>query len=128
MGFKMKKTIIVCLFATIICTFAQAKYNEGETASVDALKSQGFSENTLILQDKVNYYNGGLNNGYQRIYQKKEPKSKLGKAYTYLKNYVDPVQDDGDFFEHQINFTNSWTKGIADYARTHERVNNIENL
>ncbi len=126
----MKKGIIaLSLFSLVLGTMsAHAYYYSKETSSVDVLESQGYSKNTLITVDKANKFNGGLYSDYKSVYKKKTPKNKYSNAYTVLKNYVDPNQDDGKFFEHEINFTNSWNQDAPSYAYPVERVNKVENL
>ena len=124
----MKKLLIALSLFVGMTTASFAHYYEGQTNTVDVLNSQGFSENTKIILDKVNYLNGGLYGNYKKVYTKKHADNKALKAYTYLKSYVDPIQDDGNFFEHQINFTNSWTNGKSNYTYPVETTNSINNL
>ncbi len=126
----MKKALLILGLLMVSQTLVFAYYNENETASIDALKAQGFSESTLRGMDTAIYHNKGINENYVKYYQPKQSNSKIGKAYTALKLYVDPSQDDGKFFEHQINFTNTWTGDPTDYSfRTESRNKNyVENL
>jgi len=126
----MKKVIIALSLLTLTCGVSSAYYYSTETSSVDVLEAQGYSENTLITVDKANKYNGGLYSSYQKQFRKKSPDNKFSNAYTKLKNYVDPIQDDGDFYDHEVNFTNTWNSDKVEYAYPYERINKskTENL
>lgn len=124
----MKKLLISLglMMLTASCSFAY--YYAESSSSVDVLKAQGYSESTLIIADKMNKYNSGLYGKYKPVYYKKSADNKYMNAYEKLKNYVDPIQDDGNFFEHQINFTNSWMGDNAPYVHKAKRTNTVENL
>ena len=124
----MKKLLISLsfIFATTSCSFAY--YYAETSSSVDVLKSQGYSESALIIADKMNKYNSGLYGNYKPVYYKKTSDNKFLNAYEKLKTYVDPIQDDGEFFEHQINFTNSWMGDTTPYIHKSKRSGSVENL
>ena len=56
---------------------------------------------------------------------KKHFYTKKNSPYTSLKLYVDPIQDDGNFGQHQVNFTNTWTGDETHYST---RAKEVENL
>ena len=102
----MKKLLVLFGVMALLPMASFAYYYENETADI----------------------NKGQNGTYTRRYQQKSPKGKLGNAYTYLKRYVDPFQDDGKFGEHQINFTNTWMDDTTHYSSALEEKSTVENL
>lgn len=120
----MKK--IIALFAVTLlgAGLTHAEVNEFETSNIDVLRSQGYSESTLRIVDKVNYQNKYGKNYQKRFVEKNAKKS----PYTYIKLYVDPTQDDGKFGEHQINFTNTWNGDETHYSSTKVDAAPVENL
>ena len=124
----MKKLLVLFGVMALLPMASFAYYYENETADIDVLKAQGYSDSALMIVDLTNDINKGQNGTYTRRYQQKSPKGKLGNAYTYLKRYVDPFQDDGKFGEHQINFTNTWTGENAHYSSALEEKSTVENL
>ncbi len=101
-----------------------AYINESATSDLNILKGQGYSDSMLRVVDTARYHD--TNGTYQRHYGKS--RKKLGRSYSVIKTYVDPVQDDGLFGEHQINFSNSWDWGQNKYSGRYKKVESIENL
>ncbi len=124
----MKKLLVLFGVMALLPMASFAYYYENETADIDVLKAQGYSDSALMIVDLTNDINKGQNGTYTRRYQQKSPKGKLGNAYTYLKRYVDPFQDDGKFGEHQINFTNTWMDDTTHYSSALEEKSSVENL
>ena len=124
----MKKLLVLFGVMAFVPMMAFAYYLEDETSTVDVLRAQGYSDSALMMVDLVNDTNKGSNSTYVRHFQPKTPESKLGNAYSYLKRYVDPFQDDGKFGEHQINFTNTWMDDTTHYSTPLEEKSSVENL
>ena len=123
----MKKILILSglfLISTLGCF---AYYDENQSSKVDTLRAQGYSENMLRVMDLVNAKNQGINSSYVRRFQ---PKTQSGKmsAYQKVKVYFDPIQDDGLFGEHQINFSNSWMGDDNSYSSPLQEREVVENL
>ncbi len=124
----MKKLLILLGILTFVGASSYAYYYEDETLDIKALEAQGYSDSLIKVTDKIHDFNTGINGKYKRVY-KKHPKNFLGKSYTYLKDYVDPAQDDGMFGEHQINFSNSWNPERIRYATPEKQPKGeVENL
>ncbi len=124
----MKKLIVLCGLATLSTSLSFAYFESTKTSDIDILRAQGYSESTLQVVDWANATNKGQDSTYVRHFVKKQPKGKLGKAYTNLKLYVDPSQDDGLFGEHQINFTNTWNGDNTKYSTRVMEKEKIEDL
>ncbi len=124
----MKKLLVLLGVMAFLPAASFAYYNENETSDVDVLRAQGYSDSALMMVDLANDINKGQNSTYTRRFQPKTPKNKWGNAYTYLKRYVDPFQDDGKFGEHQINFTNTWMDDTTHYSSGLEEKSVVENL
>ncbi len=124
----MKKLLVLLGVMAFIPAVSFAYYNENETSDIDVLRAQGYSDSALMMVDLANDINKGQNGTYTRRFQPKTPKGKLGNAYTHLKRYVDPFQDDGKFGEHEINFTNTWMDGTTHYSSALEEKSSVENL
>ena len=120
----MKK--IIALFTTMLIatSVSFAAIDENKTGDIDVLRKQGFSESTLRIMDTVNYQSKGISKKYQRRFVKEERPS----AYTAVKLYFDPVQDDDNFGEHQINFTNTWNGDETRYTTRKVEKKPVENL
>ena len=125
----MKKTLVICALLSS-CTLSSFAYvDENKTSDISGLRAQGFSESMLKTVDLVNEKNKGINGTYVRYFTKKVPASTASNAYNELKLYVDPIQDDGIFGEHQINFTNTWKGDETTYSSQLEESNGtVENL
>ena len=120
------KKLSVLLGVIILSTgVGFASMNDNETSDIDLLRTQGFSESTLEVIDMAR--NHDSNNGYKRYYTSRG-KNKLGRAYSSIKKYVDPIQDDGRFGEHQIQYSNSWDWGRNKYSSRYRKVQQTENL
>ena len=124
----MKKfAITLCL---VLCatgaTFAY--YEEDTMQKIDVLRAQGFSESTIQTVDVATKLNRGRNGKTTSTFAKKRGKNALGRSYTAIKNYFDPLQDDGNFGEHQIQFTNTWNSDVPEYANKFNNSYSVENL
>lgn len=125
-GSLMKKLLVLCGILALGTGVSFAYMDESETSDINALKSQGFSESMLRTVDLVNKNNSGLNGTYTRHYTPKY--SKKGHFYNNVKLYFDPIQDDGRFGEHQINFTNTWMGDETEYSSQLKNTETVENL
>lgn len=124
----MKKLFVLFGIFAFLGSASFAYYYENETLNPEILKAQGFSDSAIRITDKVHSFNEGIHGDYQRRF-KRQDKNKLGKGYTYIKNYIDPYQDDGWFGEHQINFTNTWAGDSTHYSTPEKPTSGVvENL
>ena len=123
----MRKILLALGILSITAMNANAYLYESETSSIDTLRAQGFSRSMLEATDWANAKNGGKHTKYVRHFQPKST-SKAGRAYQYLKTYVDPIQDDGKFGDHQIQFTNTWSGDTTHYSSDLELNKQVENL
>ena len=123
----MKKLSVLLGIILLSMGASFAYMNDGETSDIDLLRTQGYSEAILQVVDTAKYHDS--NSRSKRYYKGgADQGKKLGKGYSVLKIYVDPLQDDGRFGEHQINFSNSWDWGRNRYSERYKKVNEIENL
>ncbi len=123
----MKKISILfgVLFISSLSCFAYL--DESTTSEIDTLRAQGYSESMLQIADFVNEKNKGINGNYERRFKPVRYSGKMG-AYSKMKIYFDPTQDDGKFGEHQINFTNTWMgepNWYSSQLKEHEVVENL---
>ena len=125
----MKKLLVLLGIIILPCTSALASIGEYQTSDIDTLRYEGYSESMLQAVDTSKYHQtrGKSKRYFQSTSQTKSGK-KLGRAYSYIKTYVDPAQDDGLFGEHQINFSNSWDWGKNNYSSRYKKVEQIDNL
>ncbi len=123
----MKKLSILfgVLFISSLASFAYL--DESATSEVDTLRAQGFSESMLQVADFVNEKNKGISGNYERRFKPVKHTGKMG-AYSKVKVYFDPIQDDGKFGEHQINFTNTWMGEPNWYSSQLKEREVVENL
>ena len=123
----MKK--IAALFAVTLLSIgvSNAVMTDTQTTEIDTLRSQGYSESALRAIDTIKANNQGPTGRYQRYFTPKKSNI-FGRAYTNVKNYIDTAQDDGNFGQRQINFTNTFLDEGAEYAQPTVESNNIENL
>ena len=120
----MKRLMTLLVSGLLLTNISIAAIDEVKTSDVDTLRAQGYSESALRILDTVKYYNQGTSGKYQRRFTvPKEP-----GAYHRLKVYVDPVQEDDLFGEHQINFTNNWNGDENSYSTQKVENGPIENL
>ena len=98
-----------------------------QTSDIDILRSQGYSESALRTVDAIKANNQGPTGKYQTHFVQKKSNI-FGRAYTTIKNYFDTTQDDGQFGNHQINFTNTFMNETAEYGYPTVERNDIENL
>lgn len=123
----MKKISILfgVLFISSLSCFAYL--DESMTSDIDALRAQGYSESMLQVIDLVNDINKGINSNYERRFKPVRCSGKMG-AYSKMKIYFDPTQDDGRFGEHQVIFSNTWMGEPTWYSsqlKEHEVVENL---
>ena len=123
----MRKAVLSLSLLLFTIGIASAYYDENTLHNVDILKAQGYSDSTIQMVDVVTNSNLGAGAKRRRIYKLKK-ENPLKHAYTTLKNYVDPLQDDGAFGEHQINFTNTWNGDVPKYAERYTMDHDVENL
>jgi len=116
----MKKIITLLGIATLIVSVSFAAIDENETGNIDVLRSQGYSESTLRIMDTIKSLNQGPEGKYKRYFSKKK-----NTPYSALKVYVDPIQDDGEFGVHQINFTNTWKGNETNYSTRFDEVEDL---
>ena len=123
----MKKLLVLLGVMVFASCSSYAHIDESETSDIDTLRTQGYSESMLEVIDTVKSHNKGKNSKTQRYFRRKDHRS-LGKGYDYLKLYIDPIQDDGFFGEHQINFSNNWNGDNTKYSSQYVRNNQADNL
>lgn len=116
----MKKILTLLGIMVLSAGISMAAMEEDETSNIEVLRAQGYSESALRIMDNVKANNQGLNGNYKRHFTDK----KKG-AYTTLKLYVDPIQDDGDFGNHQVNFTNTWQGDETKYSLIEEEIEDL---
>ena len=103
----MKKVLVLLGIMTFAHMSTMAYMYEGETSSMETLGAQGFSRSTMEITDWANYRNGGPHTKYVRYYQPKKGNF-LSRSYQKIKEYVDPLQDNGNFGDNGIEFSNTW--------------------
>lgn len=116
----MKKILTLLGIITLGAGVSYAAISENKTSDIDILRSQGYSESALRIVDTVKAHNQGPTGKYKRYFFKKKD-----TPYTTLKNYVDPIQDDGDFGSHQINYTNTWKGDETYYSTKYKKVEDL---
>jgi hypothetical protein len=119
----MKKIMTVLGILSLSATMTFAALDELETSEITTLRSQGYSESTLRAVDTVKYKNQGPAGRYKRHFST-APASK----YQYIKLYFDPIQDDDNFGEHQINFANTWNSDETHYTTRKYENEPVDNL
>ncbi|MBR1617235.1 hypothetical protein IJ670_03705 [bacterium] len=129
----MKKLLLLCGIIALSCTASLAYYNEGELTDIDTLRRDGYSESMLQSVDFAKYHQSGHGTTYVRHFKHKDEikKSKIGRAYSALKQYFDPAQDDGYFGNRQIEFSNTWRGDAVHYSSELvpvEQQQEVENL
>lgn len=124
----MKKLLV--LFGIILLSqgISFAAIKTDESANIDTLRAQGYSESALRVIDTVNNIQQGKDGKYAKYYTKKEGSNLLGRAYSRVKEYFDPIQDDGKFGVHQINFSNDWMRDETSYSSRVEGAVPVEDL
>ncbi len=115
----MKKVLVLLGCIALTCGPSLALTTE-QQSDLGLLKRSGYSDSALQVVDLVKYRNGA-----KRNYKLK--KGRIG-AYSRLKIYLDPIQDDGQFGEHEINFTNCWNDDLNRYSTLYEQDKYVENL
>ncbi len=125
----MKKLIVLMGILSFSTSLSFAYLDEATTSNVEVLRAQGYSESALRIIDTTNSFASGKNGTYVRYFQPKQHKG-LGKPYTVVKRYFDPIQDDDLFGEHQINFSNAWdvTGEEPSYSTQLRPKEHVENL
>ena len=115
----MKKVLVLFGCLALSCPVGFAMTVE-QQSSLGVLEREGFSDSALQLVDLVKYRNGA-----KRVYRYN--KGRIG-AYSRMKIYLDPTQDDGQFGEHQINFTNCWNDDHNRYSTLLKKDQYVEDL
>ena len=121
----MKKLSVLLGVIILSSGISFASIDDNATSDIDLLRNQGFSESMLEVVDVAKSHDS--NNTSKRYYTSRS-KRKMGRAYSTIKTYIDPVQDDGLFGEHQINFSNSWDYNKNKYSSRYKKVKTTENL
>ena len=111
----MKKILLSLTVMAVIPCISMAYVYENETSNLEVLKVQGYSTPTLQMMDAVNYSDKGVNGTYQRKFKNHRADDKIG-WYQRLKQYVDPIQDDGKFGEHDVTLSNTWLNDYTKYS------------
>ena len=124
----MKKLLLATFFAFALSNVSFAYIGDETTADLDVLERQGYSQSTLELVDLTNSLHADEGKHYQRQFVKKTPSTALGRGYQRVKVYFDPMQDDGVFGEHKIEYANTWNSDEVPYASAKKRVRRAENL
>ncbi len=122
----MKKILLSLSMIALVSTSAFAYINEGTSGAVKTLEKQGFSKSTLEVIDWVNYRQEGAEEKYVRRFVPK--RNYLGRLYQYIKVYTDPIQDDGRFGDHHVEFSNTWFGNDVFYSSDLRKNKKIENL
>ncbi len=122
----MKKITALLAVTLLSIGASNAAMTDSQTTDIEILRSQGYSETALRAIDAIKANNQGPTGKYQKHFTPK--KNPFGNAYTKVKNYVDTAQDDGQFGNHQINFSNTFMNDNAGYSYPTVESNNVENL
>ena len=123
----MKKVLVLFGAVALLPMASMAYINESESSSIKSLSAQGYSTSTLEVVDWANARNQGEHSKYVRFFRPKN-NGKIGRAYQRLKVYIDPVQDDGQFADHQLEYSNTWTGREVKYSSDLEPTGSIERL
>ena len=118
----MKKILALLSITLLSAGIASASISESQTSEIEVLRSQGYSETALRVIDTVKSHNQGPTGKYRKHFTDKRQ-----SAYIKVKNYFDPMQDDGKFGAHQINFTNTHSEQ-PEYAQPSVEATRYENL
>lgn len=104
----MKKIFLILVLLGFIAP-SYAFLVESTTSDVDVLKHSNYSESTLKIIDTIKTENTYGFNPYSPAYQPIYPVTAWDHTrmwYEKIKDWVDPMQDDGYFGHHEINFEN----------------------
>ena len=123
----MKKALVLFGIIAIAPLAASAYMYENETTEIKTIEAQGYSSSMQEIVDWSNYRGQGVNGTYVRHFQHKK-KNKLGRAYQRLKEYWDPIQDDGEFGDRHIEFSNTWMGNDTKYSSDMVENKQVENL
>lgn len=123
----MKKIFALFGFVALSASVSMAFVYDDQSAQVDVLKKQGYSQSTLEIVDKSLYMQRGQSGNYEKKFVQKG-RTKKGNVYHQIKTYVDPMQDDGKFGEHKIEFSNTWQGDETYYTSPLREKNQIEDL
>ena len=101
-----------------------ASIDSNDLTNLKVLEQQGYSIPAIHMVDAEKSKNSYDNDvKYERVYKKKK------SVYQALKNYFDPIQDDGEFGEHKIEFSNTWNGDTpARYVSPLRPVKKVESL
>ena len=123
----MKKIIALFGFIALSTSVSFAYIYDDATADIDVLKKQGYSTAALELVDKARDLQSGQDGKYQKKFAQKG-RTKKGNVYHQVKTYLDPIQDDGKFGVHKIEFSNTWQGDEVFYASPLKEKDTVENL
>ena len=120
----MKKLFFLFSITMVTTGVVFASVDSNDLTSLKVLEQQGYSIPALQMVDTAKSKNSYDNDvKYVRVYKKKK------SVYQALKNYFDPIQDDGEFGEHKIEFSNTWNGDTPDrYVTPLKPKKNIESL
>ncbi len=121
----MKKVLVLLGIFSMVQMASFASMTSSEVSSINSFKTQGYSENALKVLDTA--YGQVQGEKYVSNFVPKKH-NKLGGAYTRLKTYFDPIQEDDKFGKHQIEFTNTWLGDETHYTSTTRTTGGVENL
>ncbi|MBQ4647140.1 MAG: hypothetical protein IJB79_07305 [Candidatus Gastranaerophilales bacterium] len=108
------KKIMALLGITLLSTsISFAIMDDTKTSEIETLRSQGYSESVLRVVDTVKSHNQGPTGKYKRHFSAPN----VG-VYSHIKHYFDPIQEDDQFGEHEINFSNNWNGDETRYTTT----------
>jgi len=116
----MKKILGLFGVLALASSISFAAIYENDTALPELLKTQGYSQATLEMVDTTAAMHRGPEGNYERRFQSKVDTDNKLRVYKHIKRYIDPVQDDGLFGEHAINFSNSWQGDDTHYTHMKE--------
>ena len=122
------KKIIALLSILLIAPSAMAIIYSEDSSNPAFLQNKGYSQTLIRAIDTKKSHMTGSENTYQKYYSEKSafekpsnPAEYVSSWYRKAKIYLDPIQDDGHFTEHENSFTNDWFP-------EEPRHKNVENL
>ena len=125
------KKIIALLIALLIAPSAMAIIYSEDTSDPAFLQNRGYSQSLIKTVDTKKFHTTGSENTYEKYYKEKSAfadkpetfKEHMASWYKKAKVYLDPIQDDGHFSEHEIEFTNDWFPELPS-----QKQKKVENL
>lgn len=106
----MKKIFMLMLSMLIISPSAFSAIIEGTTSDVKTLKNTTYSETMIKTIDLIKTHNTYGTDDYRPYYtyntDPDNPSKHFFHWYKKVRNWMDPMQDDGYFGMREINFNN----------------------